>query len=294
MAMDLADRLLPAFSTRTGIPYSRVNLRYGVEENESRNTCTACAGTLLIEFGLLSRLVDNPLYETVARKALLAIWNRRSKLGLFGNTIDTHTGQWKIHDSGIGAGSDSFYEYLFKSYLFFDNMEYYVMFNESYQKAMQYFNYDNWYFSVDMNSGTFRYFWVDSLSAFWAGLQAIVGDVEKGKQTHAKYLRIWNKYGAVPERYDVLRGVSVSGLNNYPLRPEFVESTYLLYQSTKDPYYLEIGVNILRSLQKYKVECGYASMTLAKDLKSRQPHPNHLHSNQHIRNHCIRGEYFPP
>ena len=39
LAHDLGKRLLPAFETPTGIPYSRVNLRRGVEKGESQDTC---------------------------------------------------------------------------------------------------------------------------------------------------------------------------------------------------------------------------------------------------------------
>ena len=63
LAQDLATRLLPAFDqSKTGIPFPRVNLRSGVpkdcEGSEwcSAHTCTAGAGSLLLEFGILSRL----------------------------------------------------------------------------------------------------------------------------------------------------------------------------------------------------------------------------------------------
>jgi len=260
LATNLANRLLPAFQTKTGIPYSRINLRYGVEKNEIRYTCTACVGTLLLEFGLLSHLIAHVKDEKAANKALNALWIRRSKLGLFGNTIDTHTGQWREIDSGIGAGIDSFYEYLLKSYLFFGGKDFYVMFNESYKQVLLYLNHDHWYLPVDMHSGDTKYTWTDSLSAFWPGLQVMVGDIDLAKEAHSKFLSLWNKYGAVPERFDVLRGVSIQGINNYPLRPEFIESTYLLYRATRDPVYLEIGKNIFKSLQSCKVECGYASI----------------------------------
>lgn len=39
LARDLGERLLPAFNTVTGIPYARVNLRYGLESGESVETC---------------------------------------------------------------------------------------------------------------------------------------------------------------------------------------------------------------------------------------------------------------
>jgi len=111
-----------------------------------------------------------------------------------------------------------------------------------------------------MHSGDTKYTWTDSLSAFWPGLQVLVGDIEQAKQAHSKFVALWNKYGAVPERFDVLRGVSIQGINNYPLRPEFIESTYLLYRATRDPAYLELGKKILHALQNCKVECGYASI----------------------------------
>ena len=37
----------------------------------------------------------------------------------------------------------------------------------------------------------------------------------------------------------------------YPLRPELVESTYLLYRATKNPFYLHVGRDILYSLNNH-------------------------------------------
>jgi hypothetical protein len=79
LATDLADRMLPAFKTNTGIPYSRVlksleasffqtwqvNFRRGVLPDESPETCTAGAGTLTLEWITLSRLTGNPIYEVL-------------------------------------------------------------------------------------------------------------------------------------------------------------------------------------------------------------------------------------
>lgn len=46
----------------------QVNLRYGVADPRSRtgtesSTCTACAGTMIMEFGALSRLTGDPKFE---------------------------------------------------------------------------------------------------------------------------------------------------------------------------------------------------------------------------------------
>ena len=47
----------------------------GVPEGETRVTCTACAGTLLLEFGLLSRLTEDPEYEKKARNAAIQVYS---------------------------------------------------------------------------------------------------------------------------------------------------------------------------------------------------------------------------
>ena len=67
LAHDLGSRLLVAFDTDTGIPYARVNLRSGVPLYETQSTCVAGAGTLILEFGTLSRLTGDPRFEVIPR-----------------------------------------------------------------------------------------------------------------------------------------------------------------------------------------------------------------------------------
>lgn len=74
----------------------------------------AGAGTLSLEFELLSRLTGDQSFGRAAKTATRALWIRRSALGLFGKHIDVQSGRWKELLSGIGSNSDSFYEYLLK------------------------------------------------------------------------------------------------------------------------------------------------------------------------------------
>lgn len=55
-----------------------------------------------------------------------------------------------------------------------------------------------------------------------------MGDVEDAICLHAFYYAIWKRYGALPERYNWQ--LQAPDVLFYPLRPELVESTYLLYQ----------------------------------------------------------------
>ncbi len=82
LAHDLGVRLLNAFENRTStnLPYPRVNLRHGVPNNSFNHTCTSGAGTLILEFGMLSNLVNDPIYEVVARKAVDYIYASRNNL----------------------------------------------------------------------------------------------------------------------------------------------------------------------------------------------------------------------
>jgi ER degradation enhancer, mannosidase alpha-like 3 len=120
MAKELGYRMLPAFNTSTGLPMSRVNLKLGVtpellSSEKDKFTCTACAGTLLLEFALLSRLTGEPIFEEKVVKTMDYIWDKRNRASdLVGTVININDGEWANKDASIGAGIDSYYEYLFK------------------------------------------------------------------------------------------------------------------------------------------------------------------------------------
>ncbi|CAG2121359.1 unnamed protein product, partial [Medioppia subpectinata] len=123
LAKDLGYRLLPAFNTTTGIPHPRINLRHGLKSSNlgfARETCTSCAGTMILEFAALSRLTGDPIFES----------------DLVGNVINIHTGDWIRRESGVGAGIDSYYEYCLKAYILLGDESYLERFNRHYAGVM--------------------------------------------------------------------------------------------------------------------------------------------------------------
>ncbi|VDP09848.1 unnamed protein product [Soboliphyme baturini] len=134
-AKDVASRLLPAFNTTTGIPYPRVNLKYGLDGNAhnlryQEDTCTACAGTMILEFAALSRLTNDPVFEQKARTAMDVIWKQRNRFSdLVGSVLNVHSGDWIQRDSGVGAGIDSYYEYCLKAYVLLGDDKFLYRFN---------------------------------------------------------------------------------------------------------------------------------------------------------------------
>ncbi|KAG8652528.1 hypothetical protein MANES_06G101300v8 [Manihot esculenta] len=171
LAEDLGQRFLFAFDTPTGLPYAWINLKYGVMENETTETSTSGCGSLILEMGALSQLTGDPRYESAALRALRKLWSMRSSLNLLGTTLDVATGEWIEHSSGIGAGVDSFYEYLYKAHILFGKEEFWRMFHSAYLAVQKYFRHGPWYHEADMRTGKATYWQLTSLQAFWPGLQ---------------------------------------------------------------------------------------------------------------------------
>lgn len=319
LALDLARRILPAFHTTTGIPYPRVNLRHGVpfyvnsplnqnaetgqcqaaqnSKAELTETCSAGAGSLVLEFATLSRLTGDPRYEQVAKRAFWSVWERKSSIGLVGAGIDAETGLWLSGYTGIGAGIDSFYEYAHKASILlsgsplprdqFHNItggtttsKYTNLVSEEQQSAEAFgrvwqqshasikrhlYRGDMYihphYVQADLYTGASRAFWLDSLSAFYPGLLATTGDLEEATETHLLATALWTRYSALPERWSTSTGSIESGLSWWGGRPEFIESTYHLYRVTRDPWYLHVGEMTLRDIKRRCwTRCGWAGL----------------------------------
>src|SRR5207302_4301668 len=98
-----------------------VNLKTGKTRGAESNP--AEIGTLLLEFGTLSKLSGKAVFYDKAKRALVEFYSRRSALGLVGSSINVETGKWTDTTSHIRGGIDSYYEYLLKSWLLFDDKD---------------------------------------------------------------------------------------------------------------------------------------------------------------------------
>lgn len=268
MAADAARKLLPAFQTPTGMPYGTVNLLRGVSPTETPVTCTAGVGTFILEFATLSRLTGDPTFEDAARRALSALWDTRSEIGLVGNHIDIVTKKWVAQDAGIGAGVDSYFEYLVKGAIMLQDEELLNMFR-AYDRAIQnYTRFDDWYLWVQMHKGTVTMPVFQSLEAFWPGLQSLLGNLDSAARTFQNYYSVWRQFGGLPEFYSITQGYTVDKREGYPLRPELIESAMYLFRATGDHTYLQFGLDAVESIERIaRTPCGYASV---RDLRDHQ------------------------
>ncbi|XP_061427618.1 ER degradation-enhancing alpha-mannosidase-like protein 3 isoform X6 [Lethenteron reissneri] len=206
MASELGRRLLPAFNTSSGLPHPRVNLAHGVAGGESgagaeEATCTACAGSFILEFAALSRLTGEPEFEERARRALDFLWERRERSSdLVGTVINIHTGEWVRRDSGVGAGIDSYYEYLLKAYVLLGDEELLLRFNAHYASIMRWVSQPPLLLDVHMHEPEVAARgWMDALLAFFPGLQVLKGDLRPAIETHEMLYQLTQRHHFLPE-----------------------------------------------------------------------------------------------
>jgi len=270
LATDLADRLLPAFDSKTGMPYRYVNLKTG--KASGRVTNPAEIGTCLIEFGTLSKLTGKDVYYKTAKKATTALFEHRSRLGLPGTSIDVETGVWLVRDSHVGGGIDSYFEYLLKSWHLFGDKDCKRMWDEHINAINEHLADESqsglWYGHANMDTGIRTATIFGGLYAFFPGTLAMDGDLGRAARLQESSHKMWTLHGIEPEALDYRRMKVVYGA--YPLRPEIIESAYYLYYYTSDEKYRRMGYVYWNSLEKHcRVEAGYAGISDVRTMKKR-------------------------
>jgi ER degradation enhancer, mannosidase alpha-like 2 len=262
LANDLGTRLLPAFNSPTGMPYVFVNLRTAAVRGEETNP--AEVGTLLIEFGTLSKLTGKTIFYEKAKRALVELYNRRSPIGLVGSTINVKTGQWSDPVSHISGGIDSYYEYLLKAWLLFDDKDCERMWKASIAAVNKYLADQApsgfWYGQVNMNTGARTGTNFGALDAFFPGALALSGDLDRARKLEDSAYKMWTTFGIEPEEMNYMTMKIV--YRGYELRPEIIESAYYLRRFTHDPRYREMGKTFFDSLKKYsRTDTAYAALS---------------------------------
>ena len=260
-ARDLGNRLLPAFATPTGMPYRFVNLRTGATRDPKTNP--AEIGTHLPEFGTLSRLTGDPRYHDAAKRAQVALFDRRSSIGLLADGIDADTGIWTSRRATVGPPSDSFYEYLWDGWQLFGDTQCKAMYDTCTAAIVKYqavrSGAQNWFADVDFETGGPLSAEQDELASFYGGLLAQGGAPALG----ASYTRAWgavqDRFGILPEGYDYLTGEAFAPGN--ALRPELADAAFNHWLLDRAPEWRMIGRAHYLNMKRFnRARFGYAQI----------------------------------
>lgn len=280
-------KMLKAFDSPTGLPYYWFNLKTGEAKGENINV--AEAASYMFEMGILSYYTQNPIYYQKAKKANLAIWERASEIDLVAERIDVETGEWKHGTSHICAGIDSYYEYLYKAYLLFDDQELKPIWDKSIAAINKYLVDESdtslWYCRVDMHTGqkktNLMYADNDEIieggivtlyDAFFPAVLALCGDMERAEKNQDTWNWLWNKYGLEPMIYDYDAGKATYPV--YDLNPEIIESAYYLYHFTGNTKYLKMVKQYWSDIIKYcKTDVAFASIQDVRTMEKKDYMP---------------------
>jgi len=260
-ARDLADRLLPAFETPTGMPYRYVNLKTGAVRDPATNP--AETGTHIAELGTLSQLTGDRRYFDAAKRAMTAMFERRSKIGLLADKIDVRTGEWLSRRATIGPPSDSFYEYCWDGWQLFGDRDFKAMYDVltpailSHQAACT--SDHLWFADVDFETGAHLSTEQDELASFYGGLLAQGGAPEIG----AAYTRAWAsvqaKFGILPEGYDFATAKPTAVTNS--LRPELADAAFNHWLLDRRPEWRELGRTHYLNMKRWnRARHGYTDL----------------------------------
>jgi len=242
LARDLADRLSPAFTrSPTGMPYRFVNLKTGaVRDSQS---FPAEIGTYIAEWGTLGRAVGDKRYFDMAKRAVKALFDRRSKIDLVADTIDIETGAWVSRRASVGPPSDSYFEYLWDGWQLFGDPDFKHWYDVHAAAIAKYQAQTSdgslWFPQVDFETGAVIDHHQSELAAFYAGLLGQGGDMARGKAYLASWAGVQARYGVLPEGFDYAKAAPDRITNE--LRPEFADSCLNLFLLDPDDRYRELA-----------------------------------------------------
>lgn len=310
-ATDLANRLLPAFNSHSGIPFASINLRtqVGVRSHTDMGaSSTAEVATLQLEFKYLSKLTGEPLYWQKVERVMAVLENNHPEDGLVPIYIHPDTGKYQQSTIRLGSRGDSYYEYLIKQYLQTSSQEnvYRSMYDESVagikKKLIAYSEPNKLTYIAELEPNMPKLSpKMDHLVCFAGGMFALgatgglpVDTARRTKWTTAQEdefrlgmelthtcFEMYNQTlsGLAPEIVhfndqpgDYTSDFYIKRLDSHNLqRPETVESLFILWRLTKNPIYREWGWKIFQAFEKHSRIAGDAGYTSLDQVTEPNP-----------------------
>ncbi|TRY63768.1 hypothetical protein TCAL_13087 [Tigriopus californicus] len=297
-AKDLGDRLMGAFSSPTGIPYSDVNLRSsrGHVPQWSSDSSTSEVSTIQLEFRDLSRCTGINTYEDAAENVSKKIHDLPKTEGLVPIFINANTGKFRAQSTiTLGARGDSYYEYLLKQWIQTGKTQEYL--KQDYVTSIQGMNHrlakrtvpnNLLYFGEILSGGRSFKPKMDELTCFLPGTLAL--GVHNGlskdhlviaeELAYTCYLTFARQPTHLAAEITYFNSDSASQMDfyvksndaHYLLRPETIEGLYYLYYFTGNTTYQDWGWKIFQGIEKYtKVRNGYTTIGNVKNAVDIRP-----------------------
>eukprot|EP00761_Pharyngomonas_kirbyi_P012292 gb/GECH01012319.1/.p1 GENE.gb/GECH01012319.1/~~gb/GECH01012319.1/.p1 ORF type:complete len:627 (+),score=170.18 gb/GECH01012319.1/:1-1881(+) len=271
---EIANKLLPAFETSSGIPKTTINLKTGnalVPKWLGGYCSLAEFGTLQLEFRHLSKLTGDPIYADKVNQVIDVIKSVEPEDGLYSVYLHPEKLRWRGPVS-LGAMGDSFYEYLLKQWLQSGRKENDLrgMYDRSMQGVVDQLvqkSKEGLTYVAERNGNQLKHK-MDHLACFTSGMLALgaEGDTydehmkiaeDLAYTCYQMYQSTKSKLSAEYVKFDNSRGMHLGPHRYYILRPETVESFFVLWRLTKNPKYRDWGWDVFQAIEDHcKVPSG--------------------------------------
>ncbi|PHU14975.1 Mannosyl-oligosaccharide 1,2-alpha-mannosidase MNS2 [Capsicum chinense] len=284
-AQDIADRLLPAWNTPTGIPYNIINLSHGNPHNHrwtAGYSILADSASEQLEFIALSQRTGDPKYQQKVEKVILELSRNFPDDGLLPIHINSAGEEVEFVYSTItfGAMGDSFYEYLLKAWIQGNRTAAVGRYRKMWETSMQGLlslvrrTSPSSFAYIGEKLGDLLNHKMDELACFAPGMLAL-GSSGYGPDKSQKFLSLaeelawtcYNFYQSTPtklagENYFFGKSQDMTvGTSWNILRPETVESLFYLWRLTGNKTYQEWGWNIFQAFEKNsRIKSGYVGL----------------------------------
>ncbi|KAI8149993.1 glycoside hydrolase [Fennellomyces sp. T-0311] len=281
-ATDLGNRLLGAFQTESGIPYASVVLSTGLPYKFHVPSSTAEVTTVQLEFKYLSYLTGDPKYWSAAERVMLKL----KHMGEQGQTLDglvpilinPVTGLFDTREIRLGSRGDSYYGNEPSQFLYIGEL----------LSGMPGVVHPKMDHLVCFIAGSFALGATQGLTLAQAplmtdeDLQVLKMGEEIARTCYEMYNMtatglaseiVYFNTGAQQQSPDIL--IQPRDRHNL-LRPETLESLFLLHRITGDPIYREWGWQIFESFETHTKlpNGGYAALRDVTQVPP--PHDNRM------------------
>jgi len=292
-ADDLGSRLLHAFDSPNGIPYGYTELNGTKSHNGwSGNVARIVeAGSLQVEFRYLAHMTKKQIYSKTASYVVDRLIDNQPQSGLFPFFVQNDVTEINFNQSSkvtLGAMGDSMYEYMLKTWLQGGAKERKLrsMFDKSmdgvHEKLVQRSIPDGLTYVASLEGDTLDHT-MDHLACFMGGLWALGAYTNPEGLNSSQAQRDLANGKAMAYTCYQMYALSPTGLSpeiirfegpdflmedpNYMLRPETVESLFILNYLTGDPVYREWGWEIFQAIERFcRTDVAYGQIRDVSDV----------------------------
>ena len=136
-AIELADAMLPAFNTPTGLPFGTISFTTGIAHNPQWSqgaSSIAEVGSIQLEWQYLTRITNNTIYANTVNKIMCILLS--NNVTLYPQFINVYTGALIPGVITLGARVDSLYEYMIKQHILSGQVNHTLMSAEMYHASI--------------------------------------------------------------------------------------------------------------------------------------------------------------